>query len=145
MFHNGLRDFPKRWSFLASTLWVFKEISTSHLGFCRSVSNPVSEKLIHGETIHDQHGTVHPISHRPLSGGCPNPTFFLCFLQGSSTPPSPYLSPMLVFDTYEDEGRGKKGRSWMLEVDRVEVGRLKSWVGWKLGSWEDGMFGKFGS
>ena len=52
---------------------------------------------------------------------------------------------MLVFDTYEDEGRGKKGRSWMLEVDRVEVGRLKSWVGWKLGSWEDGKFGKFES
>ena len=43
---------------------------------------------------------------------------------------------MLVFDTYEDEGRGKKGRSWMLEVDRVEVGRLKSWEGWKLGSWD---------
>ena len=24
----------------------------------------------------------------------------------------------------------------MLEVDRVEVGRLKSWEGWKLGSWD---------
>ena len=47
---------------------------------------------------------------------------------------------MLVFDTYEDEGRGKKGRSWMLEVDRVEVGRLKSGEGLEVGK-----FGKFGS
>ena len=77
------------------------------------------------------------ISHRVPPGGRPNPTFFLCFLQGPSTPPSPYLSPMLVFDTYEDEGRGKKGGSWLLEVDgwRLEVEELGSLEAGKLGSW----------
>jgi len=44
---------------------------------------------------------------------------------------------MLVFDTYEDEGRGKKGRSWLLEVDgwRLEVEELGSLEAGKLGSW----------
>ena len=55
---------------------------------------------------------------------------------------------MLVFDTYEDEGRGKKGRSWMLEVDgwrleveelvSLETGKLESWEVGRLECWEGG-------
>ena len=47
---------------------------------------------------------------------------------------------MLVFDTYEDEGRGKRLGSWKVgefESWKLEVEKLESL---KVGSWEVGEF-----
>ena len=57
--------------------------------------------------------------------------------EGSQTPSPSIPPPLLWFDTDEDEGGGKKRRSWEVgKLESWEVGKLDSWEVWKLWSLE---------